>query len=182
MPIVNSLEHSGEYTNPKLTGRSSGEISLAEQMDESPVNPIGAIIRRNGNLYRYVYFVSGTTVAGAPAYIQALNMDSTDPTAIFAVTRLTTAAIDGSGGGLVAGLFLKASITAARYIWVQCGGVHTAAVVGALTAFGDLQFGGASDILVRVAQGGPYLNVPCAVALKGIAGGKAPVLILNCAW
>jgi hypothetical protein len=179
---TNILNHSGELHGVYIGRNTSGDKDITAQQDSTPKNPLGCVTRFAGNLYRYVYFVSGTTVAGAPAYWQALNPLSTSSTASFAVTQAAASAIDGKGNNVVAGVFLAAAITAARYIWVQVGGVYSAARVGASTAMGDLQFGGSNDIFVRIAQGQPVTDEPFGIALAGISSNVAAMEIINCNW
>jgi hypothetical protein len=179
---TNLLNHSGELHGVFIARGTTGLKDITAQVDSTPQNPIGCVTRWKGNLYRYVYFVSGTTVAGAPAYWQALAPTSSSKTASFAVTRTAASAIDGKGNNVVAGVFLAAAITAASYIWIQVGGVHTAAVVGASTAFGDLQLGGSNDVFVRAAVGAACNDEPFGIALGPISSGVAPMLIINCNW
>lgn len=178
---TNALNYSGELHGAYIGRGTTNLKDITAQQDATPLNPVGSLTRFAGNIYRYVYFVSGTTVAGAPAYWQALNPASAITTASFAVTQAAASAIDAIGANIVAGVFLKAAITAARYIWIQVAGVINA-MVGASTANGDLQFGGSNDVFVRIAQGNPTTNEPFGIALAGISSSKAMMEIINCNW
>jgi len=178
---TNVLNYSGELHGVYIARNTSGLKDPSAQMDSTPKNPLGCVTRYAGNLYRYVYFVTGTTVAGAPAYWSALDPSSAISTASFAVTRAAASAIDGKGNNTVAGVFLAAAITAARYIWIQVGGVISAAVGGS-TAMGDLQFGGSNDIFVRIAQGASVTDEPFGIALAAISSNVAMMEIINCNW
>jgi hypothetical protein len=179
---TNVLNYGGELHGVYIGRNTSGEKDITAQADSTPLNPIGCLTRFAGNIYRYVYFVSGTTVAGAPAYWQALDPTSSSKTASFAVTRAAASAIDGKGSNAVAGVFLAAAITAARYIWIQVGGVFVSAMVGASTAKGDLQYGGSNDVFIRIAKGSSTTDEPFGIALADISSTKAHMEIINCNW
>jgi hypothetical protein len=178
---TNVLNYSGELHGAFIGRGTTNLKDITAQQDSTPLNPIGSLTRYAGNVYRYVYFVSGTTVAGAPAYWQALDPSSSSKTVSFAVTQTAASAIDGKGNNVVAGVFLAAAITAARYIWIQVAGVVNA-MVGASTAMGDLQFGGSNDVFVRIAKGQPTTDEPFGIALAAISSSKALMEIINCNW
>lgn len=156
-----------EYDGTEQGIYLGGTGTLASQADATPTNQVGLVTRQDGNLYRYVYFVttiSGTaaaSVAGAPCYWA--------PTADPSNGIYTVTSDYDTSGKVFAGVLLTAGITTARYIWIQVGGLHSALVVTSaavgnrLTAVADATFG-------VIANGGSNYETAQVVAICTTAG------------
>lgn len=156
-----------EYNGTEQGIYLGGIGTLASQADTTPTNQVGIVTRQDGNLYRYVYFVTtiaGTaaaSVVGAPAY-WAPTFDPAN--GIWTVTS----DYDTSGKSF-AGVLLAAGITTGRYIWVQVGGVHSALVVTS-AAVGNRLRGVADATFAPIANSSTNYETAEVVAICTTAG------------
>lgn len=167
--------------------------------DATAMAPVGALIKFNGNLYRYVQYstgASGSATAGsvgAVAYWKTLTPASTaagaSPSLI--VTCDASSALGGSGaaaGNMVAGI-VKGPVTTLYYTWIQVGGVATCQTTAA-TAAGDWVSGQTSANLqmLRYAAGSALANtasfniVGIALDTRNATTTSNSILLQNLIW
>ncbi len=159
-----------------------GYAFIPDQIDASALSALGATHKYQGNLYRYVYLASGTTVAGAPAFWSALDPTSTSTTVSYAVTATASSAIDGKGYNTVAGVFMTAAATVGSWIWIQVGGIVDLAIVNGSTVIGDKCIGGKTGEFGRIAKASSNTDEVFGVALASYAAAGTAILLQNCNW
>jgi hypothetical protein len=176
LPTNQPNEYSGTEQGVTLNGRTvgTGAIDLSLQMDSTPLNPVGCVTRWNGNLYRYVYLSSGTTVAGAPAYW--VTSYARPDLGLFHVTSANTGT---AADNCFAGVFLAAAITTSRYIWIQVSGINSAIVVDSGAAIGERLLASAADTFTHVNNGVSGPNLTVAAVTVAESGGTCSALILG---
>jgi hypothetical protein len=166
LPTNMPNEYSGTEQGVLFNARSTtaAAIDLSAQMDATPLNPVGCVTRYNGNLYRYVYLASGTTVKGAPAYWVTTKIDPS--LGLFHVAAANASTADDN---CFAGVFLAAAITVARYIWIQVAGVNSDLHVDDGAAIGERLVVSSSDTFTHVNNtvSGPNLAVGVVTEAEG---------------
>jgi hypothetical protein len=165
LPTNQPNEYSGTVQGVSLTGRAvGGAIDLSLQMDTTPQNPVGCVTRYDGNLYRYVYLASGTTVKGAPAYW--VTAYTRPDLGLYSVSATNGAS---AADNCFAGRFLAASITVARYIWIQVSGASSYVKVDDGAAVGERLVASSSDTFTHVNDtvSGPNLAVGVVTEAEG---------------
>jgi len=179
LPTNQPLEYSGTEQGVFMNGRSTSSIAIdiSCQADATPLNPVGCVTRYNGNLYRYVYLYSGTTVKGAPAYWVTTYMDPALGLWYVSATNGASAA-----DNCFAGVFLKAGITTSRYIWIQVAGINNDLHVDDGAAIGERLLASSSDTFVHCNDtvSGPNLFVgQITEAEGGTTSGICSAVILG---
>lgn len=142
--------------------------------------PLGVLYRHQGNIYRYVKFFKGTTIAAAAtkvAYWYAVD----PPEGVFTVTCEVAIAIAG-GKNLVAGV-LGAVVTDGYYTWIQVGGVCDAVCAASVVAGDKLIYGG-NGAFARNAAGTDLPDHVYAIALETVdpTSYVGSVLLQNLNW
>lgn len=147
--------------------------------------PLGALLRWNGKVYRYVKFDNGSGNVASVAYGVAVWKTLTMPTAttdgVFTVTMDWTDTLGGKNA--VAGIF-GGVVTDGYYTWIQVGGTCTAKTA-ASTVAGDMCTGSTNDgIFARIAEAANVTDCVYALALSARNGtaGTNTVLLQNLIW
>ncbi len=169
-----------QIANPQV---AAGGAHL--QADATAKNPIGGLIRRNGQLLRYVKFSAGTgtvvPLAGAPAYAKAFTPGAT-ATAI-PVFTVTADQSDSVMGLQPVGVFMEFTTAPAdtNYIWIIVGGKANCLSLGAIA--GDVLIGSASDNqFAKIGDGSALTNVVVARVCGTSSGGLSPSLLMAMDW
>lgn len=155
--------------------------------DATPTNPLGAVMKYNDCVYRYVQSSAGTgTVATAAAGVAHWKTLTIGPNAgattipVWLVTGDQTDAIGGLSS--VAGIY-KGVVTTLYYTWIGIGGIHSCTTTTG-TAAGDLMIGSVTDLTFGRVIGG--FSAPGTV-VYGVAYGAQSstvnnVLLQNLIW
>lgn len=155
------------------------------QNDSVAKNPIGGMIRRNGQLLRYVKHSVGsgtvTPVAGAPAYAKTFTPSAT-ATAV-PVFTVTADQSDSVMGLQPVGVYMEFTTapTDGYYIWIIVGGKANALVLGAVA--GDIAIGSVTDNqFVKISDSGTQTNVAMGRVCGNSSSGLSPTLLMNMDW
>jgi hypothetical protein len=176
--------------SPQTTQISTGDprtVNEGEIFRESPGLPspgvapgvLGAIVRFDGNLYRYCLHNEGAgavaTVAGGVAHWFALDPE----TGLYTVTSDQTNSLGTINA--VAGVY-GSVITNGNFCYVQVGGVVTANTA-ASTVAGDLCIGSTTDLgFGRIASGVAPTGVVYGKAIAARVSNQNPMILSNLDW
>ncbi len=176
--------------SPQTTQISTGDprtVNEPERFQESPGLPspgiapgvLGAIVRFEGNLYRYCLHNEGAgavaTVAGGVAHWFALDPES----GIYTVTGDQSDTLGTINA--VAGIY-GTVITNGNFCYVQVGGVATANTA-ASTVAGDLCIGSTTDLVFgRIASGVAPTGVVFGKAISARVSNQNSVILGNLDW
>ena len=165
----------------------TAQVGTPETVVSEPVakSPLGALIKFNDNVYRYVKFDNGVgNVAAAAAgfvYWKVLTLGG-DPS-VWTVTSDVSDSLAPVNGG--AGV-LKGVVTDLHHTWIGVGGVHLVQTAAAVVT-GDKLYGHATTdlILTRNAVATATPDQCYGIALESVSAtvaSQTKCLLMNLAW
>lgn len=175
--------------SPQTTQISTGDprtVNEPERFQESPGLPgsispgvLGAIVRFEGNLYRYVLHDQGSgavaVTVGGVAYFSALDPE----TSLYTVTSDQTDSIGGINA--VAGIY-GVVVDNGNFCYVQVGGVVTANTA-ASTVAGDKCIGSTTDLTFgRIAAGVAPTDNVYGTAISARVSNQNSVILQGLDW
>lgn len=146
-------------------------------------NPLGAIMKWNGNVYRYVKFDNGQgNVASTATGVLHWFTGGLDPSATAPLYTVTSDQTDALASiNSIAGIG-KGVITDAYFTFIGIGGVHSA-TCPVNTTIGNKMIGSATDLaFATLSDVATTTGIVFGAAMTTVNGGAGNVLLQNLIW